>query len=530
MLELANLTPPVTTDDAPQGWATKDTKVTFMANDADSGVAATYFTVDGGAQQTGNSVTLTSEGTHTLVYWSVDRAGNAEQPHTVAVVIDKTVASVNPEVPNGSNGWYNVPVTVTLLDYGNVQYRVDGGSSWSAYDAPVTLSQNGENQMLYRPVNVTGSVYPKSVEVKIDLTAPQLEIIGEASYTIDQTVNITCRAADTVSGVTYSPCGAPLANMKAYTLEPGAHSVTAEAEDAAGHRGLAEHSYSVHATFDSLSALTETFAAETGAPASESAANALKQKLANAKAKAEQRQGAEVRILLQAYIEEVNSQSSKVFTSEQAEVLVRWSQWLHDATPLAGGAPGKPVLSDNNGHDTGLNGGSYTVTMNLWWGNNGTEFKLYENDVLINTKTLMDSSPNTQTVKTDIAGKANGTYTYRCELTNSFGTIACDPLIITVTDAAPGKPVLSHDNWDGDGSYGVTMNLWWGTNGSEYRLYENGVVVDTQTLSAATPAAQKEVTNFSDKAPGVYEYFAELVNASGETSGEKITVTVKPEH
>ncbi|MFD0716085.1 OmpL47-type beta-barrel domain-containing protein [Paenibacillus sp. GCM10027626] len=86
---------PVTTDDAPADWVNKDVTVTLSASDNSSGVFATYYTVDNGAMRQGSAVTITSEGTHTISYWSVDRAGNAETPHTVIVKIDKTAPSLN---------------------------------------------------------------------------------------------------------------------------------------------------------------------------------------------------------------------------------------------------------------------------------------------------------------------------------------------------------------------------------------------------------------------------------------------------
>ncbi|UKS29774.1 DNRLRE domain-containing protein [Paenibacillus sp. HWE-109] len=191
------------------------------------------------------------------------------------------------------------------------------------------------------------------------------------------------------------------------------------------------------------------------------------------------------------------------------------------------GVPGKPVLSDNNGYDTGIKDGNYQVTMNLWWGNNGSIYKLFENDTLIDTQMLADHAPNAQSAVTDVTYKANGTYRYVAELTNAYGTTRSDPLTVQVTGAAPAKPELSSDNWDGDGVYKITMNMWWGTNGTQFRLYENGVLIDTKVLSANSPQAQSAVIAIRDKAKGSYSYRAELVNDAGTTSSEILSVVVK---
>ncbi|SFB14480.1 Chitinase A, N-terminal domain [Cohnella sp. OV330] len=195
--------------------------------------------------------------------------------------------------------------------------------------------------------------------------------------------------------------------------------------------------------------------------------------------------------------------------------------------PGTTGVPGKPVLSSDNGYDTGLLDGSYKITMNMWYGFNGSIYKLYENGKLIETRTLTALSPSAQLAETAIGGKANGSYTYTCELINSYGTTPCSPLTVLVKDAAPGKPALSNDNWDGNGDYKVTMNLWWGTNAATYKLYENGVLIDSQTLSAHTPNAQSAATSLTGRAKGTYEYRVELGNDAGTSESEVMKVTVR---
>lgn len=71
------------------------------------------------------------------------------------------------------------------------------------------------------------------------------------------------------------------------------------------------------------------------------------------------------------------------------------------------------------------------------------------------------------------------------------------------------------------------MNLWWGTNATEYRLYENDKLIDTQELRAVSPLVQSAVTKLSGKASGTYTYRAELINAAGVTSTDTIKVKVK---
>ncbi|HEX5858667.1 MAG TPA: fibronectin type III domain-containing protein [Microbacterium sp.] len=208
-------------------------------------------------------------------------------------------------------------------------------------------------------------------------------------------------------------------------------------------------------------------------------------------------------------------------TAASVELLV-----FEDERPAK--APGRGTLSSNSGWEDGLHDGSYTVSMNLWSGVNGSVFRLYENGTLISTQLLTPNSPKSQLVTVDVAGKANGTYAYTGELINAKGRTATTSVTVTVKDAAPGVPVVSHDNnKDRDGNYTVTANLWWGTNGTTYRLYENGVLIDEKPLVASSPKAQAVSTYIAGRAPGTYTYIAEFANAAGATKSKPVTVTVR---
>lgn len=154
-------------------------------------------------------------------------------------------------------------------------------------------------------------------------------------------------------------------------------------------------------------------------------------------------------------------------------------------------------------------------------------FRLYENGALVSTQLLDANSPDAQLATVQVTGKPNGTYVYTGELVNAAGTTATTSTTVKVKDAAPAQPVLSHDNRDRDGNYTVTADLWWGTNGTTYRLYENGALIDEQSLVAASPNAQHASTYLAGRAPGTYTYVAEFSNAVGAASSKVLKVTVK---
>ena len=88
----ADTTAPTTTSNAAASYV-DSASIALSASDAGSGVAATYYTVNGGAQTAGTTVALSGAGTYTVRFWSVDNAGNVETAKTVTVTITASVVT-----------------------------------------------------------------------------------------------------------------------------------------------------------------------------------------------------------------------------------------------------------------------------------------------------------------------------------------------------------------------------------------------------------------------------------------------------
>ncbi len=168
------------------------------------------------------------------------------------------------------------------------------------------------------------------------------------------------------------------------------------------------------------------------------------------------------------------------------------------------------------------------MLVDLWHGENATAMRLYEDGELVHTEELAHGT-DAQRIAVPVTGKRNGEYVYTCELVNAAGATPCtNAHTVTVVDANPGTPVLSHDNHDGDGDYAVTTTMWWGTQATGYVLLEDGVEIDRQELTPGTGGqAQSVTTAVTGREPGTYRYEAVLTNDAGETRSKKMTVRVR---
>ncbi|MDQ0576244.1 OmpL47-type beta-barrel domain-containing protein [Agromyces albus] len=214
-------------------WTNDGVTVVLSPYDNLSGVASTSYSVDGGAVQSGTSVTLSSEGDHAISFFSTDGAGNVEAAQTVHVKIDKTAPSIGHSftpLTYSDGAWSNQDVTVTFE-------CADTGSGVASCTAPVTQSSEGLSQQVTgTATDNAGNSASDTAVVSIDKTAPTISAsadraANEAGWYRDD-VTVSFSANDALSGLA--------STSPAQVLGEGANqSATGTATDAAGNSASA---------------------------------------------------------------------------------------------------------------------------------------------------------------------------------------------------------------------------------------------------------------------------------------------------
>jgi hypothetical protein len=262
---------PTTTDNtAAIGNAWKNTNQTVVLTPVDgtgSGVAATYHTTDGSTptttSPTGTSFTLSSDGTYTIKYFSVDNVTNTEPVKTGGTVIriDKTApASTMTALPANIHNGQALSATATdaLSGVASVSYYYCAGTACTPSTLIGTSSTgpsysftwsgmpvDGPYQLLARATDAAGnSTDSAKRSVTIDNTAPAAPTITvkppDPSNSTAPSFSFTGEAGATfeckLDAAAFAACTSP----RAYTGQvAGSHTFQVRQTDVAGNLGLA---------------------------------------------------------------------------------------------------------------------------------------------------------------------------------------------------------------------------------------------------------------------------------------------------
>ena len=223
-------------------WHKAGVLVTLEADDNLSEVASTHYTVHGSEPQPYNNEPFTLNATSTVVFWSVDRAGNVEDKDEITVQIDDTKPTITAQRTAANlAGWNNGPVTVSFT-------CEDPESKVASCSGPTTLNDDGANQSVVgEGTDYVGNTSTLEVAgINIDRSAPTVGVTGVAdgvTYLLGAVPAAGCVATDNgPSGIdgacTYSAIGGDTNGVGLFTYQ-------ASARDLAGNMTTVGGQYTV---------------------------------------------------------------------------------------------------------------------------------------------------------------------------------------------------------------------------------------------------------------------------------------------
>ncbi|OPY34620.1 MAG: Papain family cysteine protease [Methanomassiliicoccales archaeon PtaU1.Bin124] len=169
------------------GWYTTNVGIKIAATDAASGVATTYYKIDSGAWTAyAGYFVYSSDGTHTLQYYSVDTLGNIEATKSTTFKKD-AVAPTTSSAVSGST------VTLTSNDVtskvATIYYQVDGGS-WTLYTGAFSAGTAGvQHTVQFYAVDNAGNIEAtKQVNVYVDTGAVKVAPSAPTSLSARTTI------------------------------------------------------------------------------------------------------------------------------------------------------------------------------------------------------------------------------------------------------------------------------------------------------------------------------------------------------
>lgn len=232
-------TAPVTSSNASEAWSTEKADVTLTAVDTQSGVAKTYYSVNGSDYVEGTLFTVDNEGINRISFYSVDQAGNKETAQTVEVKIDRTAPVTVSDSPTAwvKEAVVHLTATDTHSGAAKTYYSINGSDYLEG--TLFTVEHEGVNEVSFYSIDQAGNKEAAhAIEVKIDRTAPVTSSSAPAVWSKED-VAVKLTAMDTQSGTAqtfYSIDGSAYAEGNSFTVsDEGIHKVTFYSVDKTGN-------------------------------------------------------------------------------------------------------------------------------------------------------------------------------------------------------------------------------------------------------------------------------------------------------
>ncbi len=209
------------------GWYTSPLTVKLIATDNVAGVSTTRYQINNGAWQTGTQFLLTGDGLYTLLFYSVDAAGNVETGFPLQLKLDTAAPAAPTAVETFPSGWSRVnrfsvqwANPPDLSGLAGVYYRMDGAPSGNTdgtfspltnrLDGLTVPNEGAHSLFLWLRDNAGNADYRNRAQAPLlnyDATPPTttavLQGLAGSEGWYRGPVSVTLTATDGTSGLAY---------------------------------------------------------------------------------------------------------------------------------------------------------------------------------------------------------------------------------------------------------------------------------------------------------------------------------------
>ncbi|MEM4598484.1 MAG: chitobiase/beta-hexosaminidase C-terminal domain-containing protein [Candidatus Diapherotrites archaeon] len=179
-------------------WSKLNVTVTLECSDETAGCDKTYYCFGSGCNPTtiySSPITISSEGTTYLRFYSEDNAGNSESVQEKIVKIDKSGPTTTDNAPTT---WQISDFNITLscddgsgIGCSETYYRINNGA-WQPYSEGISITQDGNNRIDYYSNDLLNNIEDtKTCYAPLDKTPPVIDVNSPlANEVIESTIYV----------------------------------------------------------------------------------------------------------------------------------------------------------------------------------------------------------------------------------------------------------------------------------------------------------------------------------------------------